>query len=109
MLSFAANFTLKPFKVSLLKQILSELKPNYTPEDLLALWTVTGGVARYVNMMIGAKALTRKQIVNAIARNATPVKWAFRGACPSNVPHSWFCFLHSRMVQPKRRLKSVFR
>ena len=61
-----ASFTLKPFKVSLLKQILSELKPNYTPEDLLALWTVTGGVARYVNMMIGAKALTRKQIVNAI-------------------------------------------
>ena len=54
-----------------------------------------------------AKALTRKQIVNAIARNATPVNWAFRGA--SNVPHSWFCFLHSRMVVPKRRLKSVFR
>ena len=61
-----ASFTLKPFKVSQLKQILSELNPNYTPEDLLALWTVTGGVARYVNMMTGAKALTMKQMVNAI-------------------------------------------
>jgi AAA+ ATPase superfamily predicted ATPase len=61
-----ASFTLKPFKVSLLKQILSEFKPDYTPEDLLALWTVTGGVARYVNMMTGAKALTRRQMVDTI-------------------------------------------
>ena len=61
-----ASFTLKPFKVSLLKEILSAVKPKYTPEDLLALWTVTGGVARYVNMMIGARAFTRKQMVNAI-------------------------------------------
>ena len=29
-----ASFMLKPFKVSLLKQILSEFKPDYTPEDL---------------------------------------------------------------------------
>lgn len=61
-----ASFTLKPFKVSLLKQIMSEHNPGYKPADLLALWTVTGGVARYVNMMMGAKALTRKQMVNAI-------------------------------------------
>lgn len=61
-----ASFTLKPFTVSLLKHILSELRPDYTPEDLLALWTVTGGVARYVNMMTGARALTMKQMVNAI-------------------------------------------
>ncbi len=61
-----ASFMLKPFKVSLLKQILSEFKPDYTSEDLLALWTVTGGVARYVNMMTGARALTRRQMVNTI-------------------------------------------
>ena len=39
---------LDPFKVSVLKKILSDFHPGYTPDDLLALWTISGGVARYV-------------------------------------------------------------
>ena len=60
------DFQLKPFKVSLLKQILSEYNPGYSPDDLLALWTVTGGIARYVNMMMSAGAVTRESMINAI-------------------------------------------
>ena len=60
------SFMLRPFKVSLLKQILSENSPGYSADDLLALWTVTGGVARYVNMMMNAKAFTREAMVNVI-------------------------------------------
>lgn len=75
-----ASFMLKPFKVSLLKQILSEFKPDYTSEDLLALWTVTGGVARYVNMMTGARALTRRQMVPFFHRD--------RHICPKVAQYS---------------------
>ena len=60
------SYQLRPFKVSLLKQILSEGNPHYSPDDLLALWTVTGGVARYVNMMMSAGAFTREAMVNVI-------------------------------------------
>ena len=60
------SYQLRPFKVSLLKQILSESNPHYTPDDLLALWTVTGGVARYVNMMMSAGAVTREAMVEFI-------------------------------------------
>jgi hypothetical protein len=60
------SYQLRPFKVSLLKQILSEGNPKYSPDDLLALWTVTGGVARYVNMMMNAGAVTREAMVNVI-------------------------------------------
>jgi len=61
-----ASFQLKPFKVSLLKEILAEYAPGYSPDDLLALWTVTGGVARYVNMMMGSGATTREAMIDAI-------------------------------------------
>ncbi|MGN0876824.1 MAG: ATP-binding protein [Kiritimatiellia bacterium] len=61
-----ASVRLRPFKVSLLKRILARHHPKYTADDLLALWTVTGGVARYVDMMVGARALTRKKMLDEI-------------------------------------------
>ena len=61
-----ASIRLRPFKISLLKTILARYYPKYTADDLLALWTVTGGVARYVDMMVGARALTRKKMIEEI-------------------------------------------
>ena len=60
------HLQLKPFKISVLKQVMSIYHPGYTADDLLALWTVSGGVARYVDMMVSAKALTRKRMLNEI-------------------------------------------
>ena len=59
---------LEPFRPSVLKSILARYNPAYTPEDVLALWTFTGGVARYVELLIDAGALTRKQMVEEIVR-----------------------------------------
>ena len=60
---------LKPFRPSVLKQIMADAKPGYSHEDLLALYTFTGGVAKYVNQLVDAGALDRdamiKHIVNA--------------------------------------------
>lgn len=54
---------LRPFKISVLKKILSDFKPGYTPDDLLSLWTITGGVARYVELLMENGATDRKTMV----------------------------------------------
>ena len=49
---------IKPFNVSVLKLILLENNPNYTSEDLLALYAFSGGIAKYVQFFVDNKALT---------------------------------------------------
>jgi len=55
-----------PFRVSVLKDILATYKPRYTPDDLLALWTLTGGVARYVELLMDDKATSRKAMIRSV-------------------------------------------
>ncbi len=55
---------LKPFHTSVLKQILKENNPDYTPRDLLAFYTFTGGVAKYIQLFIDNQALTLEAMVD---------------------------------------------
>ena len=57
---------LQPFKVSLIKEIFRAHHPNYKPADLLALWTLTGGVARYVDLLMSEKAYSRKRMLETV-------------------------------------------
>lgn len=57
---------LKAFTISTLKEILADYRPNYTNEDLLAFYMVTGGVAKYVELLIEEKAFTFQSILNVI-------------------------------------------
>lgn len=41
---------LKPFRINVLKEILHDYNPNYTNEDLLALYTITGDVPKYLEL-----------------------------------------------------------
>ena len=59
---------LAPFGIIVLKRILSYYNPSWTNEDLLALWTFTGGVARYVALLMDAKAWTKKDMLREIIR-----------------------------------------
>jgi hypothetical protein len=59
---------LEPFRISVLKHILSHYNRSWTNEDLLALWTFTGGVARYVALLMDAKAWTKKTMMREIIR-----------------------------------------
>lgn len=43
---------LKPFATNVLKEVLAEYKPSYTSEDLLALYAFTGGVPKYVDLLM---------------------------------------------------------
>ena len=61
-----ASIKVEPFKISVLKDILAYHKPNYSNEDLLALWTFTGGVARYVQQLMDGHALDRESMIRFI-------------------------------------------
>lgn len=47
-----AFLRLEPFSTEILKEILRFHKRRYEPEDLLALWALTGGVAKYVAILM---------------------------------------------------------
>lgn len=60
--------SIKPFATSVLKEILAEYNPDYTAEDLLALYSFTGGVAKYVQLLVDAGAVTKTKIINHIIK-----------------------------------------
>ena len=67
-----AFLRIDPFRVSVLKKILGEYSPGYSNEDLLALWAFTGGVAKYVEMLVDAGAFTFDEMLATIVREDSP-------------------------------------
>lgn len=57
---------LKGFNVVTLKQILTDYYPAYQPEDLLALFLITGGVPKYVELLVQKKAFTRQRMLEEV-------------------------------------------
>ena len=51
-----AFMRVEAFSVEVMKDILRHYKRAFTPADLLALWSFTGGVAKYVALMMDAGA-----------------------------------------------------
>lgn len=49
---------LKPFTVTTIKEILEDHYPEYSNEDLLSFYILTGGVAKYVELFIDNQAFT---------------------------------------------------
>lgn len=61
-----------PFRPSVIKEILSEAHPDYAKEDLLALFTFTGGVAKYVQLLVDAGAVTKDAMIDYIIGPNSP-------------------------------------
>ncbi|MBW6537740.1 MAG: ATP-binding protein [Mariniphaga sp.] len=59
---------LKPFSVEVLQQILSDMHPGYRNDDLLAFFTITGGVAKYTELFADKKAFTLQRMLGEIFR-----------------------------------------
>lgn len=57
---------IKPFRIDTLKEILGDYNPAYKSEDLLALYLFTGGVAKYVDILMESGALTRDTMITRI-------------------------------------------
>lgn len=66
-----AEIRLQPFSTALLKQILSDYNPDYTSEDLLALYTISGGVAKYVELLMDAHATSKDKMIDAVCQNGS--------------------------------------
>lgn len=60
--------TVRPFPPSTLKEILAEYNPGYTAEDLLALYAFTGGVAKYVQLLMDAGATSKTGMIDHIVK-----------------------------------------
>lgn len=67
-----SKIVLKPFSVSVMKEILGDYNPNFTPEDLLCLYTLTGGVAKYITLLMEAGATTVDQMLQLVTRPDSP-------------------------------------
>lgn len=67
--------TVRPFTPTVLKDILSEYNPGYTTEDLLALYAFTGGVAKYVQLLVDAGATAKTTMLDQIIK-ADSIFWA---------------------------------
>lgn len=60
--------SIKPFTPAILKEIMAEYHPDYTAEDLLALYSFTGGVAKYIQLLVDAGATTKTKMINHIIK-----------------------------------------
>ena len=63
-----SKFTLRPFTTAVLKEILTDHCPNYSNEDLLCLYMITGGVAKYVELLMDAQCYTKEKMLNYVCR-----------------------------------------
>jgi AAA+ ATPase superfamily predicted ATPase len=62
------KFVLRPFSPYVLKDILNDYHPNYSNEDLLALYAFTGGVPKYVELLMDNKAFTYRKMIDFMLR-----------------------------------------
>ena len=63
-----SKFTLRPFSIAVLKEIMADHSPNYSNEDLLCLYMITGGVAKYVELLMDAQCYTKEKMLNYVCR-----------------------------------------
>lgn len=59
---------IRPFSLSTLGEILSFYKPKWTNEDMLALYSFTGGVAKYVELLMDNGGFDRDAMLDVILR-----------------------------------------
>lgn len=62
---------LSAFSPSVLKEILRYYHPYYTQEDLLALYSFTGGVAKYVELLIDNGLFSRDDMIDFMIRDGS--------------------------------------
>ncbi len=64
-----ALLKISPFRTHVLKEILRDFKPDYTNEDLLSLYTYTGGVPKYVEIFMEADATDKDSMIELMTKS----------------------------------------
>lgn len=63
---------IKPFQISVIKEILHDYHPDYTAEDLLCLYMLTGGVAKYIAQLVDAGATDKTKMLKWVTDIGSP-------------------------------------
>ena len=66
------KISVRPFTPSVLRKIMNEYAPNHNNEDLLALFLFTGGVPKYVELIIDNRNFTAASMLDAIIEEDSP-------------------------------------
>ena len=67
-----AFLKVRPFPPSQLKAILEEHSGKSSPDDLLSLYALTGGVAKYVSLLMDAGTFTTKSMLAEMVSDGSP-------------------------------------
>jgi AAA+ ATPase superfamily predicted ATPase len=67
-----SKIMVKPFTVNVLKNILNDYNPNYTAEDLLLLYALTGGVPKYISLLMDNGACSFEAMLDFVTRIDSP-------------------------------------
>ena len=67
-----ARISLHPFTTTVIKEILADHAPQFTSEDLLCLYLLTGGVAKYITLLMEAKAFNKTAMINYALSEGSP-------------------------------------
>lgn len=57
---------LRPFTTDVLREILQDYNPHHTNDDLLALYTLTGGVPKYIELLMDRGAFTVESMIGRV-------------------------------------------
>ena len=66
------KISVHPFAPSVLRGIMNEYAPGHNNEDLLALYLFTGGVAKYVELLIDGRCYTAPAMLETIIQEDSP-------------------------------------
>jgi AAA+ ATPase superfamily predicted ATPase len=61
-----SKIELHPFSISVMKTILKEHNPNYSSEDILTLYMLTGGVPEYLGVLMDAGRTTAEKMIDGV-------------------------------------------
>jgi AAA+ ATPase superfamily predicted ATPase len=67
-----AKISLRPFAAPVLKGILADYNKRPTPEDLLCLYMLTGGIPKYIAMLLDSGAVTKAKMISLVVRRDSP-------------------------------------
>jgi AAA+ ATPase superfamily predicted ATPase len=67
-----SKIILRPFSITTLKEILKDYNANFDSEDIFCLYLITGGVAKYIALLMEAGATTKEKMIKYVTRLDSP-------------------------------------
>ena len=67
-----AKMVLRPFTTGTIKEVLGDYSPKYQPEDLLCLYMLSGGVPKYLNLLMSAGAYDKASMLAYTCGTGSP-------------------------------------